>query len=69
MSEASERLWRAVHGAFDPIRPVVDPALRAERQARYNPMLELDGHLLLAYPNESTWYLPHPVLTLKLLRG
>ena len=28
----------------------------------------LDKHLLLAYPNESTWYLPHPVLTLKLLQ-
>jgi hypothetical protein len=28
----------------------------------------LDKHLLLAYPSESTWYLPHPTLMLKLLQ-
>lgn len=50
--DGAQRLWRAVHEAFDPIRPVTDPALRVQREARYNPMVEL----------ESTWYPPHPVL-------
>lgn len=43
----SEAFWRAIHEAFDPILPVTDPALRAERDPRYNPMVELDRRLRL----------------------
>jgi hypothetical protein len=43
----SEAFWRAIHEAFDPILPVTDPALRAERDPRYNPMVELDKRLRL----------------------
>ncbi|MCX4240295.1 hypothetical protein [Paraliomyxa miuraensis] len=45
--DGAESFWRAVHEAFDPIRPVTDPALRVEREARYNPMVELDRRLRL----------------------
>lgn len=45
--DESEAFWRAVHEAFDPIVPVTDPALRAEREPRYNPLLELDRRLRL----------------------
>lgn len=38
--------WKAVHATFDPLEPVTDPALRAER-SRYNPMSELDARLRL----------------------
>jgi len=38
--------WKAVHGSFDPLEPVTDPTLRAER-SRYNPMSELDARLRL----------------------
>ncbi|MEM9455044.1 MAG: hypothetical protein AAGF11_12760 [Myxococcota bacterium] len=43
----SGRFWRAVHEVFDPIVPVTDPTLRAERGTRYNPMVELDRRLRL----------------------
>jgi hypothetical protein len=45
--DESEAFWRAVHEVFDPISPVTDPALRAERDPRYNPMVELDRRLRL----------------------
>jgi hypothetical protein len=45
------RFWQAIHEAFDPIVPVTDPALRAQRQARYNPMVELDLRLRLPIGN------------------
>jgi len=43
----ADGFWKAVHEAFDPIRPVTDPALRVEREPRYNPMAELDRRLRL----------------------
>jgi hypothetical protein len=43
----TEAFWRAIHEAFDPILPVTDPALRAERDPRHNPMVELDRRLRL----------------------
>lgn len=45
--DEAESFWKAVHEAFDPIRPVTDPKLRVEREARYNPMVELDRRLRL----------------------
>lgn len=44
---SAQRMWRAVHEVFDPIRPVTDPKLRVERETRYNPMVELDRRLRL----------------------
>ncbi len=45
--DGAQTFWRAVHEVFDPIRPVTDPALRVEREPRYNPMVELDRRLRL----------------------
>ncbi len=79
-TEVSDEVVEAV---VDQLRREREGGLNAEEIAVLQEVLEdprrrlpggdtapqlLDKHLLLAYPNESTWYLPHPVLTLKLLQ-
>lgn len=56
-------------GEIDTLREVLDDPERRLPPTDQPWVLDLlDRHRLLAYPNRSTWYLPHPILMMHILR-